>query len=85
MTEKQIDRICYNLNALAARIWAFYNAYCFETVLLTVVNEGGDADTNACVAGSLLGVNFGYHSIPKKYIDRLIYKEILENKFSSYT
>ena len=56
----------------------------FEDGLLRVVNEGGDADTNACVAGSILGAKFGYKSIPTKYIDGLIHKDVLEEKLNNY-
>jgi ADP-ribosylglycohydrolase len=45
--------------------------------LLAVVNAGGDADTNAAVACSLLGAKYGYSSIPSKYVDGLMQKEKL--------
>ena len=32
---------------------------------------GGDADTNACVAGSVLGCLMGYSELPKDYIENL--------------
>lgn len=52
--------------------------------MLKIVNEGGDADTNACVAGSILGAKYGYNSIPEKYINGLFYKDKLEEKFNEY-
>ena len=39
--------------------------------MLTVVNEGGDADTNAAIACAILGAKFGYDSIPRYYIENL--------------
>ena len=74
----------YTLKAMSAGLWAYFKAESFEDGLLRVVNEGGDADTNACVAGSILGAKFGYKSIPKKYIDGLIHKDALEEKLNNY-
>lgn len=74
----------YTLKALSAGLSAYFHASNFEEGLLKVINEGGDADTNACVAGSILGAKFGYNAIPKKYIDGLINKEQLEEVFGEY-
>ncbi len=69
----------YTLRTLAAALWAYFHAPDFESGLLTIVNEGGDADTNAAIACAILGAKFGYSSIPSYYIDNLhngsIYKE----------
>ena len=45
--------------------------------MLAVVNEAGDADTNAAVAGAILGAKYGYDSIPQQYINGLRNKEEL--------
>ena len=63
--------IGYTLKALAAALWCYRHAESFEAGLLAVVNEGGDADTNAAIACALLGAKFGYSSIPAYYIDHL--------------
>lgn len=76
--------IGYTLKALSAGLWAYFHAVNFEDGLLKIIHEGGDADTNASVAGSVLGVKFGYDSIPPKYIDGLIHKDKLEDKFNKY-
>jgi len=76
--------IGYTLKAMSAGLWAYFNAKDFEDGILKVINEGGDADTNACVAGSILGAKFGFNSIPEKYINGLINKDILENRFNKY-
>ena len=67
----------YTLKALSAALWSLYHCHNFEEGLLAVVNAGGDADTNAAVACSLLGVKYGYSSIPSKYVDGLMQKEKL--------
>ncbi len=78
------ESIGYTLEALSAGLWAYFIAENCEDGLLKIVNEGGDADTNACVAGSVLGAKFGYSSIPKKYIDSLKNKDFLEVKYNEY-
>ena len=64
----------YTLNTLAAAIWCLFHCNSFEEGLLAVVNAGGDADTNAAVACSLLGARYGMSAIPQKYIDGLVNK-----------
>lgn len=78
------DSMGYTLKAMSAGLWAFFHAENFEHGLLEVIHEGGDADTNGAVAGSILGAKFGYHSIPQKYIDGLTHKDILEAKYNDY-
>ena len=42
------------------------------------MNAGGDADTNAVVVCAILGAKYGFHAIPKEYVDGLLYKETLD-------
>src|SRR5690554_30815 len=76
--------IGYTLLALSAGLWAYFNAKDFELGLISVINEGGDADTNGCIAGSILGAKFGYNSIPRHLIDGLKHKDLLEKKFNDF-
>lgn len=78
------ESVGYTLKAMSAGLWAYFHAENFEDGLLKIINEGGDTDTNASVAGSILGAKFGYNSIPKKYIDGLTNKDILERKYNEY-
>lgn len=43
----------------------------FETLITPLVMEGGDADTNACFAGALLGAYLGYKVLPPHWRDGL--------------
>ena len=74
----------YTLKTLAAALWPLYHCGSFEEGLLTIVNAGGDADTNSAVACSLLGAKYGYSSIPSKYVDGLIHKEVLIKLVNSF-
>lgn len=78
------ETIGYTLKALSAGLWTYFNASSFESGILSVIHEGGDADTNASVAGSLLGAKFGYSRIPKHLIEDLVRKEFLEEKFNAF-
>lgn len=64
--------IGYTLKTLAAGLWAAQHASSFEEGVLAVVNEGGDADTNAAVAGAMLGAKFGYANIPRNLTKSLL-------------
>ncbi len=63
--------------AMGAALWCVWHCDSIEEALLTIVAEGGDADTNASLAVALMGLKYGYSSIPKKYIDHLIDKDRL--------
>lgn len=71
----------YTLKALAAALWVYRHAESFEDGLLKIISQGGDADSNAAVACSVLGAKFGFNGIPKVYVDGLIDEEKL-NKLS---
>ena len=75
----QKDSIGYTLKAMAVAFWAFKNTN-FEDGLLKIINEGGDADTNAAIACSLLGAKYGFSSIPKRWVAQLKDKDLLETK-----
>ena len=40
--------------------------------------QAGDADTNACVAGALLGCKLGVEAIPTSWKDKLRHKDWLD-------
>lgn len=73
-------KLGYTLKTLGAAFWSLLHAQTFREGILSVIHEGGDADTNAAVAGALLGARFGYNSIPSSWINGLVYKEQLWNK-----
>lgn len=78
------DVIGYTLKTFSAALWVYFYCNSFEDGLLAVVNEGGDADTNAAVACSLLGAKFGFSAIPVKYIRGLLHFHELEKKADEF-
>ena len=52
--------------------------------ILKIVLLGGDADTNAAVAGAILGAKFGICQIPDEWKDGLLYASMLHNKVQEF-
>ncbi|KAL1961593.1 hypothetical protein VTN77DRAFT_1419 [Rasamsonia byssochlamydoides] len=52
----------------------------FHQLIQELVMEGGDADTNACIAGALLGAWVGYTALPPQWRDGLRQKKWLLGK-----
>lgn len=73
----------YTLRTLAAALWCYWHSPSFEEGLLAVVNEGGDADTNAAIASAVLGAKYGYSAIPKYYIANLHNRNSYHNKITA--
>ena len=70
----------YTLKAMAAALWALWYPTNFVEGLVSIVNEGGDADTNGAPAGAVLGARFGYNAIPAEYTEGLNnYKDLKRN------
>ena len=70
----------YTLRTLAAALWCYFHSRSFMEGLIDIVNEGGDADTNAAISGAILGAKYGYNSIPDKMIKDL-HNESLYNSY----
>ena len=52
----------------------------FELVITDLILEGGDADTNACCAGALLGAWFGFSKLPHHWREGLMHRDWLVEK-----
>lgn len=80
----ETNSIGYTLRTLSAALWCYWHSPTFIDGLLSVVNEGGDADTNGAIACAILGAKFGYMSIPHYYIEDLHNKYIYDDKITSF-
>lgn len=78
------NKIGYTLKTMSAALWAYNYSPDFYSGLRTIIEQGGDADTNGAVAGALLGLKFGLNTIPKHLIDNLVGKDILANKINNF-
>ncbi len=59
------------LTALRVGYAAAFGHETFEDALVFAVNLGGDADSNAAVAGALAGARFGASEIPARWVEPL--------------
>jgi ADP-ribosylglycohydrolase len=53
-------------------LWQLLNAPSLEEGVVDTVMRGGDTDTNAAIAGALLGAVYGRHAVPKQWVDELL-------------
>ncbi|MBT9554416.1 MAG: ADP-ribosylglycohydrolase family protein [Myxococcales bacterium] len=67
MSADDSGRIGYTLKALSAGLWALLHATDFASGLSAIALAGGDGDTNAAVAGAILGARFGLDAIPLRW------------------
>jgi ADP-ribosyl-[dinitrogen reductase] hydrolase len=61
----------YIVNTVKIVLHYFFNTRDFESCLLGIVNQGGDADTNGAIAGMLAGAFYGLSAIPARWLSRL--------------
>ena len=74
----------YTLRTLGAALWAYWHATSYKEGILKIVLSGGDADTNAAVAGAILGAKFGINQIPEEWKNGLLYASMLHNKVQEF-
>ena len=60
--------IGHTLIALQCGLWAAVTPLGLEAALRQVVEAGGDTDTNAAVAGAVLGARYGASAIPGRWL-----------------
>ena len=60
--------IGHTLLALQFGLWAAATPLDFEEAVVASVAAGGDTDTNAAVAGAVLGARYGASSIPQRWL-----------------
>lgn len=60
------------LVALQNAFWQLLHADSLEDGVVRTVMAGGDTDTNAAIAGALLGAAHGRSAIPLKWLDRVL-------------
>ena len=61
--------IGHTLLAMQFGLWAATTPLSLEEGLIASVAAGGDTDTNAAVAGAVLGARYGAGSIPQRWMD----------------
>jgi ADP-ribosyl-[dinitrogen reductase] hydrolase len=67
-----IDQLGWVLIAFQNALWQLLNASSLEAGVVDTVMRGGDTDTNAAIAGALLGSVYGRNALPKQWIDKIL-------------
>ncbi len=71
----------YVLKCMAVALWALRNRHRgWNPVILDIVLAGGDADTNAAVAGAVLGAYWGFDNLPHEWLERMPHWKYLMRK-----
>ncbi|MDE2745031.1 MAG: ADP-ribosylglycohydrolase family protein [Chloroflexota bacterium] len=63
---------------MQAALWCLDTNDSIEQALVRIVSGGGDTDTNAAVAGAVLGARFGASAIPQRWLDCIPERERIE-------
>lgn len=64
--------------ALAIGLYAALAAQGFEHGVLLGVNHDGDSDSTGSIAGTLLGLVLGEQAIPRRWVERLELRDVIE-------
>eukprot|EP00058_Branchiostoma_floridae_P016229 XP_002601717.1 hypothetical protein BRAFLDRAFT_76064 [Branchiostoma floridae] len=84
LEELQLDAhgvIGYTYKTLGAGFWALRQDN-FRKAIERITMEAGDADTNAAVAGALLGCRLGRKSLPESWVKKMPHKRWLDWQIS---
>lgn len=76
LDELELDEprtIGFTLKTLGCGMWALRSGRDFRQAMTDVIRSGGDADTNAAVAGALLGAAVGFAGLPESWISGMPY------------
>ncbi len=57
----------------------------FQRILEEIISAGGDTDTNAAMAGQIMGTLIGHPSLPREMIDRLPDLEMIEETATAFS
>jgi hypothetical protein len=60
------------LIALQNAFWQLLHAESLEEGIVSTVMSGGDTDTNAAIAGALLGAVWGRDAVPLQWLGRIL-------------
>jgi ADP-ribosylglycohydrolase len=62
----------YVVHCVEIAFWCTMHRPSLEEALIFLVEAGGDTDTNAAVAGALLGARDGETGIPPRWLEQLV-------------
>lgn len=70
----------YVKETFTCAMWAARNTSSFEECLIQTVNRRHDADSTGAVAGQIAGAMYGLSGIPKRWLEKLIWRKEIEER-----
>lgn len=67
-----VDQQGWVIIAFHNALWQLLNAPSLQAGVVDTVMRGGDTDTNAAVAGALLGAAYGLHAVPSQWTTKIL-------------
>lgn len=83
--EEELPTWGYALNTWNIALWSLMTTDNYRDCVLKAVNLGGDADTDASVAGAIAGVIYGKDAIPMEWVNALLNKPLLDQIAEKFT
>ncbi|WP_010280846.1 ADP-ribosylglycohydrolase family protein [Bacillus timonensis] len=77
LLEEEIRSSGFVVETLEAALWCVATTSNYQDCVCKAVNLGNDTDTVAAIAGGLAGIIYGFENIPKKWIEELANKELM--------
>jgi ADP-ribosylglycohydrolase len=75
----------YVLKTFAVAVWAYFHIDGdFKDNIKKIILKGGNADTNACVSGALLGSRIGYTNLPRDWVEKMPHWKWLEERVDKF-
>ncbi len=82
--EAEISSSGYVVDTLEAALWCCLTTRKYSDSVLKAANLGDDADTVACVTGSMTGLAYGKNQIPKRWMKRKVALDQVEKLAEAY-
>ena len=67
-----VGEVGYVVHCVEIAFWFVTHDRTLEEALIALAQAGGDTDTNAAVAGALLGARYGEVALPPRWVDQLV-------------
>ena len=68
----------YVVDSLWSALSAVWRSSSYEDAIKKAIQYGNDTDTTACIAGGLAGIKYGFDGLPKKWLDQLRGRDLID-------